>query len=112
MSTHSQFTYETAFPEPGLSQALLELRPRIQKDKEIIGTKYDQGLSATLHEVSLVAKVLYHFGVDEDDIPVRLKDMGMSEFYDRMYAAGCCEVLFEDIPRRNHNETRPFVLDW
>lgn len=53
--------YDTLFPEQGPTQALLNIvRPR-EKDREIIGTKLDNGLSATLHEVTLVAQVLYHF---------------------------------------------------
>ncbi|KAJ7225325.1 hypothetical protein GGX14DRAFT_556128 [Mycena pura] len=108
MASSSKFVYDTAFPEQGLSQALLDIvRPRIEVDKEIIGTN---GLSATLHEVTLVAQVLYHFGVDEDDIPARMADMGMLEFYERMIAAGCCEGLYEYVPRRSRDETRPFDL--
>ncbi|KAJ7225337.1 hypothetical protein GGX14DRAFT_638136 [Mycena pura] len=105
MASSSKFIYDTVFPEQGLAQAMLHIvRPCIEEEKKIIGTESDNGLAATLHEVTLVAKVLYHFGVDEDDIPARMEDMGMLEFYERMIAAGCCEERvsewFVDVRRR------------
>ncbi|KAJ7607777.1 hypothetical protein DFH06DRAFT_1309461 [Mycena polygramma] len=108
----SEFVYDTAFPEPGLSQTIREIQSRMESDKDIIGIDSDKGLAATLHEVTIVAKIMYHFGVDEDDIPARMADMGMGDFYERMRTAGVCEDLFIRISRRDPNETRPFSFNF
>jgi len=103
-----EFNYDTDFPEPGLSQALLATRPLIEEHKTRLAAS-SQAV-ANLYEVTIVREILHHFRVAEGDVSDRMEAMGMRLQYENIEKD--VGPLLDDIPLREPGDESPFVFSW